>query len=74
LPLSLAGWFLAFGNRTFFFSQNIYIYSSVCNILVGIHLSWCVDGLDSGRVLLHPNPVFCQSSHKHMSQPDCHVI
>ena len=49
-------------------------YSSICNILFGIHLSWCVDGLDLGRVLLHPNPVFCQSSHKHMSQPDCNII
>jgi hypothetical protein len=31
----------------------------VCNILAGIHLSWCVDGLDSGRVLLHLNHVLC---------------
>ncbi len=41
---------------------------------VGVHLSWCVDGLDSGRVLLHPNPVFCQLSHKCMSQPDRDII
>jgi hypothetical protein len=27
-----------------------------------------------GRVLLHPNPVFCQSSHECMSQPDRDVI
>jgi hypothetical protein len=24
--------------------------------------------------LLHPNPVFCQSSHKRMSQSDCDII
>jgi hypothetical protein len=51
---------VAFCNRTFFLlsltpPKTFKFYSSVCNILVGIHLSWCVDGLN-------PNPVFCQSS------------
>jgi hypothetical protein len=63
---------VAFHDRTFFLlsltpPKTLKFYSSVCNILVGIHLSWCVDGLDSGRVLLHPNPIFCQSSHKCMT-------
>jgi hypothetical protein len=66
-------------DRTFFLlsltpPKTFKFYPSVCNILVGIHLSWCVDGLDSGRVLLHPNPVFCQLSHECMSQPDRDVI
>jgi hypothetical protein len=70
---------VAICNRTFFLlsltpPKTFKFYSSICNILFGIHLSWCVDGLDLGRVLLHPNPVFCQSSHKHMSQPDRNII
>jgi hypothetical protein len=70
---------VAFRNRTFFLlsltpPKTFKFYYSVCNILVGIHLSWCVDGLDSGRVLLHPNPVFCQSSHECMSQSGCDVL
>jgi hypothetical protein len=54
--------------------SNLPFHASICNILTGIHLSSCVDGLDLGRVLLHPNPVFCQSSHECMSQPDRDVI
>jgi hypothetical protein len=70
---------VAFRDRTFFLlsltpPRTFKFHSSVCNILLGIHLSWYVDGLDSGRVLLHPNPVFCQSSHECMSQPDRDVI
>jgi hypothetical protein len=61
---------VAFRDRTFFLLSltppKTFIFS-VCNILVGVHLSWCVDGLDSGRVLFHPNPLFCQSSHERMS-------
>jgi hypothetical protein len=55
---------VAFCDRTFFLlSLNPprtfkKFHSSVCNILLGIYLSWYVDGLDSGRVLLHKNPVF----------------
>jgi hypothetical protein len=54
---------VAFRDRTFFLlsltpPRTFKFHSSVCNILLGIHLSWYVDGLDSGRVLLHPNPVF----------------
>jgi hypothetical protein len=70
---------VAFRDRTFFLlsltpPKTFKFHSSVCNILVGIHLSWYVDGLDSGRVLLHPNPVFCQSSHERMSRPDRDVV
>jgi hypothetical protein len=80
LPPSLAGWLVvAFHNRSFFPlslipPKTFKFYSSVCNILAGIHLSLCVDGLDSGRVLLHPNPALCQSSHERMSRPDRDVI
>jgi hypothetical protein len=54
---------VAFRDRTFFLlsltpPRTFKFHSSVCNIHLGIHLSWYVDGLDSGRVLLHPNPVF----------------
>jgi hypothetical protein len=63
---------VAFCNRTFFLlsltpPKTFKFHSSVCDILVGIPLSWYVDGLDSGKLLLHPNPVFCNSSHEHMS-------
>jgi hypothetical protein len=57
-------WFVvAFRDRTFFLlsltpPRTFKFHSSVCNILLGIHLSWYVDGLDLRRVLLHPNPVF----------------
>jgi hypothetical protein len=62
---------VAFHDRTFFLlsctpPKTFKFYSSVCNILVRIHLSWCVDGLDSGRVLLHQILYFCQSSHEWM--------
>ncbi len=49
-------------------------HSSVCNILAGIHLSLCADGLDLLRVLLHPDPVLCQSSHECTSQPGHDII
>jgi hypothetical protein len=55
--------------------SNRSFHCSVCNTLAGIHLSLCIDGLDLGRVLLHPNPaLFYQSSHKWMSQPSCDII
>jgi hypothetical protein len=48
--------------------SNLPFHSSICNILTGIHLSSCVDGLDLGRVLLHPNPVFL-SIESQMGEP-----
>jgi hypothetical protein len=48
--------------------SSLSFHSSVHNILTGIHLSSCVDGLDSGRVLLHPNPVFCCSIESWMDE------
>jgi hypothetical protein len=80
LPPSLAGWLVvAFHDRSFFPlslipPKTFKFYSSVINILAGIHFSLCVDGLDSRRVLLHPNPALCQSSHECTSQPDRDVI
>jgi hypothetical protein len=64
---------VAFHDRTFFLlsltpPRTFKFHSSVCNILLGIHLSWYVEGLDLGRVLLHPNPVFL-SIESRMDEP-----
>jgi hypothetical protein len=64
---------VAFCNRTFFLlsltpPRTFKFHSFVCNILVGIHLSWYVDSMDLGTVLLHPNPVFL-SIESRMDEP-----
>jgi hypothetical protein len=77
LPRHLVGLFIHNMDRGPWDNTNqssLSFHSSVCNILTGIHFSSCVDGLDSGRVLLHPNPVFCQSSHEWMSWPIGDII
>jgi hypothetical protein len=72
-PKVVTCWLIvAFRNITFFLlsltpPKTFKFYSSVCNIK-------CVDSLDLGRVLLHPSPLFCRSSHKRMSRSDRDVI